>query len=114
MPFVSRAQQRWAHTAQGTKALGGPDKVAEWDHATAGRSLPMHVGHVQKAARAIHAAATKKGGKRHWMKGAVKRPGALTRKANAAGMSPMAFARAHYHSKGLTGEQARYAVNAQK
>jgi hypothetical protein len=49
-----------------------------------------------------------------WQQGAVKRPGALTRKARRAGQSPMAFARAHYHDKGLTGQQARYAVNAQK
>lgn len=49
-----------------------------------------------------------------WMQDAVKRPGALTQKANKAGETPMQFAREHYHSKGLTGEQARYAVNAQK
>lgn len=50
----------------------------------------------------------------HWMQGAVKRPGALTRKANRVGESPMTFARKHYHDSGLTGEQARFAVNAQK
>lgn len=49
-----------------------------------------------------------------WQQGAVKRPGALTEKAHAAGESPMQFAHEHYHSKGLTGQQARYAVNAQK
>ena len=49
-----------------------------------------------------------------WQQGAVKRPGALTKKAKAVGMSPMGFARAKYHAKGLTGQQARYAVNAQK
>ena len=48
------------------------------------------------------------------MQEGLKRPGALTKKANSAGESPMEFAREHYHSKGLTGEQARYAVNAQK
>jgi hypothetical protein len=40
MPFTSRAQQRWGHTPAGIKALGGRDKVAEWDAATAGRKLP--------------------------------------------------------------------------
>jgi hypothetical protein len=40
MPYVSDSQRRWAHTAAGTKALGGPAKVAEWDAATAGRKLP--------------------------------------------------------------------------
>lgn len=49
-----------------------------------------------------------------WMQGAVKRPGALTAKAHRAGQSPMEFARSHYHAKGLTGEEARFAVNAQK
>lgn len=49
-----------------------------------------------------------------WMQGAVKRPGALTRKAKGSGESPMEFAREHYHSPGLTGQQARFAVNAQK
>lgn len=54
------------------------------------------------------------GGTAHWMQNAVKRPGALTKKANAAGESPMGFARKNYHAKGRTGEQARFAVNAQK
>lgn len=49
-----------------------------------------------------------------WMAGAVKRPGALTKKAKREGDSPMEFAREHYHSKGRTGQQARFAVNAQK
>lgn len=52
--------------------------------------------------------------KRYWQRGAVKRKGALTRKAKRAGMSPMAYARKHYRDSGLTGEQSRYAVNAQK
>lgn len=45
MPYESEAQQGWAHTAEGTKALGGPEKVAEWDRASKGLKLP---GHVQK------------------------------------------------------------------
>jgi hypothetical protein len=53
-------------------------------------------------------------GVKHWIQGAVKRPGALTKKANAAGQSPMSFAHSHEHSPGLTGQQARFAVNAQK
>jgi hypothetical protein len=40
MPYVSDRQRRWAHTPSGTKALGGPGKVAEWDAATKGRKLP--------------------------------------------------------------------------
>lgn len=113
MPFVSLAQERWAHTPEGEKALGGPGKVAEWDAATKGRSLPMRSTTRNKAAALVSHAA-KHPSKRHWQKGAVKRPGALTRKATAAGQSPMGYARAHYHDKGLTGQEARYAVNAQK
>jgi hypothetical protein len=35
VPYLSVSQQRWAHTPQGTAALGGADKVREWDQATA-------------------------------------------------------------------------------
>jgi hypothetical protein len=45
-----------------------------------------------------------------WIAGAVKRPGALSRKAKKAGMSPQAYARAHRHDKGRTGAQARLAL----
>jgi hypothetical protein len=54
------------------------------------------------------------GGGKKWIQGAIKRPGALTKKAKASGMTPMAYARAHKHSKGLTGQQARAALNMQK
>ena len=45
MPYVSKAQQGWAHTPAGTEALGGSAKVHEWDEATKGKygSLPGHV-----------------------------------------------------------------------
>lgn len=39
----------------------------------------------------------------------VKRPGALTAKANRAHMGVQAFASKHYHDSGLTGEEARFA-----
>ena len=39
----------------------------------------------------------------------VKRPGALTKKADAAGKGVQAFAKEHYNDKGLTGKQARFA-----
>lgn len=45
-----------------------------------------------------------------FIQGAIKHPGALTRKAKKAGMSPMAYARAHQHDKGQTGRQARFAL----
>ena len=46
----------------------------------------------------------------HWIAKAIKHPGALTKKAHAAGESPMQFAHEHEHAKGSTGKQARLAV----
>lgn len=43
MPFKSEAQNAWAHTANGTKALGGKEKVKEWEHATSYSNLPYKV-----------------------------------------------------------------------
>jgi hypothetical protein len=40
MPYKSMAQERWAHTPAGTKALGGAAGVAEWDSASKGMKLP--------------------------------------------------------------------------
>lgn len=48
------------------------------------------------------------------IKKAIKRPGALTRKAKAAGMGTMAYARKHAHDKGLTGKQSRFAITLVK
>ena len=45
---------------------------------------------------------------RKFIAGAIKRPGALTKKAKAAGMSVYAYAQAHKNDSGLTGEQARF------
>lgn len=44
----------------------------------------------------------------------IKRPGALTRKAKRAHETPAQFAREHKNSPGLTGKQARFAINARK
>ncbi len=43
MPYVSDQQRKWAHTKEGTKALGGESKVAEWDQASKGKHLPYKV-----------------------------------------------------------------------
>ena len=43
MPYVSDQQRRWAHTSAGTKALGGPSAVAEWDSASKGLRLPKRI-----------------------------------------------------------------------
>lgn len=41
MPFVSEAQERWAHTPSGRKALGS--KLKEFDKASKGKKLPEKV-----------------------------------------------------------------------
>ena len=43
MPFKSEAQRKWAYTKEGTKALGGKSKVAEWEKATGNKKLPQYV-----------------------------------------------------------------------
>lgn len=45
----------------------------------------------------------------HWMQGAVKRPGAFTAKARAAGKSVPEFAREKAHAPGTLGREARLA-----
>jgi hypothetical protein len=42
-PYVSDAQRRWAHTATGTKALGGKEAVHHWDKESKGKDLPEKV-----------------------------------------------------------------------
>lgn len=39
MPWKSKAQAAWGHSAAGIKALGGAGKVREWDAATPKGSL---------------------------------------------------------------------------
>jgi len=41
-PFKSIAQERWAYSKEGTKALGGKKKVAEWQKETP-KKLPKRV-----------------------------------------------------------------------
>ena len=43
MPYKSKSMARWAHTPDGQRALGGKDKVDEWDQATDFGSLPDKV-----------------------------------------------------------------------
>lgn len=47
---------------------------------------------------------------KNWIAGAIKHPGALSKKASKAGESPMQFARQHKGDSGKTGQQARLAV----
>ncbi len=46
----------------------------------------------------------------NWIAGAIKKPGALTKKASAAGQSPMGFAKQNQSASGKTGKQARLAM----
>ena len=50
----------------------------------------------------------------NWISKAVKRPGALRKKAKRAHMSTAAFARKHAHDRGRTGRQARLAMTFRK
>jgi hypothetical protein len=52
--------------------------------------------------------------KSKWMQNAVSKPGALTAQANAAGQTPMEFAREHKNDKGTTGKRARLALTFAK
>lgn len=61
-----------------------------------------------KAAKAKKARST--GGGKKWIAGAIKRPGAFTRKAKAAGMTVQAYARAKRKAAGTLGKQARLAL----
>jgi hypothetical protein len=45
MPYKSKQQEKWAHTPEGEKALGGPAKVAEWDQSSKDLHLPQRVDH---------------------------------------------------------------------
>lgn len=47
---------------------------------------------------------------KNFIQSAIKHPGALTKSAKAAGMSPMAFARSHKGAKGVTGQRSRLAL----
>lgn len=60
MPYKSQAQERWAHTEAGQKALGGADKVAEWDSASKGMKLPARVTPARKPSGGILSGAIKK------------------------------------------------------
>ena len=82
MPFASKAQSRWAHSPSGLRALGGRQKVAEWDQSTDFSNLPE-----------------KKPMAKDWIKGAVRHPGALTAAAREHGRSKLEEAEAEKNSK---------------
>lgn len=47
-------------------------------------------------------------GSKNFIKKAIKRPGALTAKAKAAGMSVAQYAKSHAHEGGQAGEESRF------
>jgi len=65
-------------------------------------------------AKAAGARRARGGGGKKWIAGAIKRPGALTRKAKAAGMGVQAYARKMRGASGRTGKQARLAITLKK
>lgn len=83
MPWQSKAQARWGHSPAGLKVLGGHAAVQEWDAATAPGSLPERSGMAKP---------------KHWIQGAVKHPGALSRAAKEHGKSKLAEAESESHS----------------
>ena len=58
--------------------------------------------------------ARSRGGGKRWISKAIKRPGAFTRKARAAGMTVQSYARKMRHAVGRTGKQARLALTLKK
>ncbi len=42
MPWKSKQQARWGHSPAGLKALGGQEKVSEWDSTTT-KPLPERI-----------------------------------------------------------------------
>lgn len=99
MPFLSRKQQRWGNSPSGVAALGGSEKVAEWNAATPkGSGVPESKMADDKP--------------KHFLQGAIKHPGALTAAAKRRGVSKMQEAEKESHSKnphirgrGLLGER---------
>ena len=53
MPFKSKKQNAWAHTKSGEKALGGKEKVKEWEKKTDYKHLPESKG-TKKAKKAFN------------------------------------------------------------
>ena|SRR6185312_8347745 len=86
MPWQSKAQARWGHSAAGEKALGGPTAVSEWDHATTPGSLPE-----RKMAKRGTLFGKPRGD-------VIKHPGALTAAAKAHGRSKLQEAEKESHS----------------
>ena len=99
---IQPAQTNTQVIKQGSKTLGtvtNPQLAAQIKQSI-GKGEMMLTPHEQEMAE--------DGGEK-WIQKAIKHPGALTKKAQSAGMSTSAFAKKHAHDSGTTGKQARLA-----
>lgn len=98
MPWKSKKQQRWGHSPSGLKALGGKEKVHEWDSATNFGGLPEMAK------------------KSKWMQAESEREksagtkGVFSAAASRAGKSTQEFAEENKHAGGKKGKRARLAL----
>lgn len=98
MPFASISQSKWGHSKAGIKALGGPDKVREWQSATDYKSLPDKVNPMADKPK-------------KWMAGAIKdHSHPVVRAAQRKGISTLQEAEheskspnPHIRSRGILG-----------
>lgn len=103
---IAPAQQNTQVIKQGDKVLGSvsnPQLAAQIKQAIGQGKMSLNPSQEM----------TEEGGEK-WIQKAIKHPGALTKKAKAAGQSTQAFAKAHAHDKGTTGKQARLAQTLSK
>jgi hypothetical protein len=96
MPWKSKKQQAWGHTAAGQKALGGSAAVSEWDSATNFSGLPeKKMGWMQDESDREKSAGTK---------------GKFSGAAAKAGKSTAAYAEEKKGAPGKAGQRARMAL----
>lgn len=105
---IAPAQQNTQVIKQGDKVLGSvtnPQLAAQIKSAIGQGQMSLASGSKEEMTEE---------GEEKWIQKAIKHPGALTRKAKAAGQSTSAFAKAHAHDSGTTGKQARLAQTLAK
>ncbi len=115
MPHETPKAPRTPQQPKGGKISVTPQKAAGALKAAAGLGALAGARAASRGAAPAAAAAPvpglKKGGKvprNKMIQHAIKRPGALTQKANAAGMTINEFAERHEHDPGVTGHEARF------
>ena len=104
---VQPAQSSTQVIKQGSKTLGtvtNPQLAAQ---------IKQSIGKGEMTLNQHEQGMAEDGGEK-WIQKAIKHPGALTKKAQSAGMSTSAFAKKHAHDSGTTGKQARLAQTLSK